>query len=363
MKNKFLLLSCLFMMFFLLGAKDATEQGGGTEVLKELDDFQKALSGWMKNLDDISSQFGLLQKSVGESLSPLREFDKSVKGIEEKLNTIMLRVESMEKSASVVEVKNMLDSFNKTLDVLKKLLSDLTKRVEDQEIKTTVLEKRYQEAQRPLEPIKKALEDVSKVVNDKLSEQEKRFAAIEESVKTRIATSDTAMKTLDERLKTISDLESRMKRLEKSSAVVSGTATIEASPVVQQPQVSVGTEAAKAETGTTTVTAEAVKEHVSTPEEEGFKEIGDGFYIRNVNLFLFGSSSQVKGEIKNLSDKDWSIAAFVIRVYNASGMLLFNQDFSIKTFKKDEIRSFNEIISGYSPLDIARYEIGPKRRY
>jgi len=363
MKNRLLLLSCLFMMFFLLGAKDASEQGGGTEVMKELDDFQKALSGWMKNLDNVGSQFGLLQKSVGESLTPLKEFDKSVKGIEEKLNTIMSRVESMEKSASIVEVKNMLDSFNKTFDVLKKLLSDLTKRVEDQEVKTTVLEKRYQEAQRPLEPIKKAIEDVSKTVNDKLSEQEKRFATIEDSVKTRIASSDTAMKTLDERLKTISDLESRMKRLEKGGAVVPGTATVETPPVVQQPKVLVATETAKVETDTTTVTAEAVKERVSTPEEEGFKEIGDGFYIRNVNLFLFGSSSQVKGEIKNLSDKDWSIAAFVIRVYNANGLLLFNQDFSIKTFKKDEIRSFNEIISGYSPLDIARYEIEPKRRY
>ncbi len=351
------------MMFFLLGAKDVSAQDGGTVVLKELDDFQKALSSWMKNLDNVSSQFGLLQKSVGEGLTPLKELDKSVKGIEEKLNTIMSRVESIENVASIVEVKNMLDSFNKTFDVLKKLVSDLTKRVEDQEVKTSVLEKRYQEAQRPLEPIKKAIEDVSKTVNDKLSEQEKRFAAIENSVKTRIASSDIAMKTLDERLKTISDLESRMKMLEKGVAAVPGTATIESPTVVQQPQVSVGTETAKVETGTATVTAEALKERVSTPEEEGFKEIGDGFYIRNVNLFLFGSSSQIKGEIKNLSDKDRSIAAFVIKIYNANGLFLFNQDFSVKTFKNGEVRSFNEIISGYSPLDIARYEIEPKRRY
>ncbi|MBI2556651.1 MAG: hypothetical protein HYW13_04420, partial [Planctomycetes bacterium] len=109
--------------------------------------------------------------------------------------------------------------------------------------------------------------------------------------------------------------------------------------------------------------AEVAKGRISTPEEEGFKEMEDGFYIRNVSLFPFGSSSQIKGEIKNLSDRDRSIAAFTIKVYNASDMLLFTQDFSIKTFRKGDIRAFNEIISGYTPLDIARYEIMPKRRY
>ena len=360
MNRKLTLLLSVFLSFALLGAKGAEDQGGGQEVLKELDDFQKSLANWMKNLDTLGSQFNSMQKNVNDSLIPLKEFDKSAKGIEEKLNTIISRVEIMEKSSSVAEVKGMLDSFGKTFDVLKKLLSDITKRVEDQEVKTAVFEKKLMETQKPLEPVKKTIEDLSKAVTDKIGDQEKRIAAVEDSIRTRVTTLDSALKSFDEQLKSLSGMDSRIKRLEKTGPVVTGTVTVETQPTAQT-QIPVGTETAKATEGAET--AVAAKEHVATPEEEGFKDIGDGFYIRNVNLFLFGSSSQIKGEVKNFSDRDRSIATFAIRVYNASNMLLFTQDFSIKTFKKGEIRAFNEIISGYRPIDIARYEIEPKRRY
>ncbi len=352
----------IFLLFGLLGIKNADgQQGGSQEVMKELDDFQKSLSNWMKNLDNLGPQFMALQKSVGDSLTPIKEFEKIIKGNEEKLNSIVSRLEDIEKSASVAGVKGLLDSFGKTLDVVKKLLSDLAKRVEDQEVKTAVLEKRYQEAQRPLEPIKKAIEDLNKLVTVKFGEQEKRIATAEDSFKTRAASLDSVIKNFEEQLKTVPDLEMRMQKLEKGGIAVAGTVTAEVAPAAQMP-VPVGTETVKVAEGTET--AEAVKERVVTPEEEeGFKEIGDGFYVRNVSLFPFGSSSQIKGEIKNLSDKDRSIVAFAVRVYNAADMLLFTQDFSIKTFKKGEMRIFNEIVSGYTPLEIARYEIITKGRY
>ncbi len=355
----------VFLFFVLLGVKnaDAEEKGGSQDVLKELDDFQRSLSNWMKNLDTMGSQFTILQKNVSESLAPLKEFDKVVKGIEEKLNSSLSKMESLEKTASIAEVKGMLDSFGKTFDVLKKLLSDTTKRVEDQEIKTAVLEKRYQEAQRPLEPIKKAIEDLNKLVTDKLGEQEKKITSLEDSIKTRVASLDSTMKTFEGQTKAFSDLEMRMKKVEKAGGVSPGTATAEAPPVAQV-QAAMGTETVKVAEGTETASvAEVAKEHIPTPEEEGFKEMEDGFYIRNVNLFPFGSSSQIKGEIKNFSDRDRSIATFTIKIYNATDMVLFTQDFSIKTFKKGDIRAFSEIVSGYTPLDIAKYEIMPKRRY
>lgn len=348
------------ILFGLSGIKNADCQSDGQQVMKELDDFQKALSGWMKGLDTLGSQFTTLQKSVGDSLSPLKDFEKTIKGNEEKLNSIVSRLAGIEKSASVADVKELLDSFGKTLDVLKKLLSDLTKRVEDQEVKTAVLEKRYQEAQRPLEPIKKAIDDLNKLMTDKLGEQEKRIASVEDGTKARMASLDSTMKSFDGQSKTVSDLETRLRKIEKGGIVVSGTVTAEAVQAKQAPA-PVGTETAKVAEGTET--AEAVKERVVTPEEEGYKEVGDGFYIRNVTLSPFGSSSQIRGEIKNFSEKDRGIATFAVKVYNASDMLLFTQDFSLKTFKKSEVRSFNEIISGYTPLEIARYEIITKRRY
>jgi len=355
----------VFLLFALSDVKNAgaQEKDGSQDVLKELDDFQRSLSNWMKNLDMLNSQFTTFQKNVSERLAPLKEFDKMMKGIDEKLNTSMSKMESLEKTASIAEVKGMLDSFGKTFDVLKKLLSDLAKRVEDQEIKTSVLEKRYQEAQRPLEPIKKAIEDLNKLVTDKLGEQEKKITSIEDSIKTRVASLDSTMKTFEGQTKAFSDLEMRMKKVEKAGGVSPGITTAEAPPV-SQVQAAMGTEPVKVAEGTETASvAEVAKERIPTPEEEGFKEMEDDFYIRNVNLFPFGSSSQIKGEIKNFSDRDRSIATFTIKIYNASDMVLFTQDFSIKTFKKGDIRAFSEIVSGYTPLDIAKYEIMPKRRY
>lgn len=85
--------------------------------------------------------------------------------------------------------------------------------------------------------------------------------------------------------------------MEKGGVGVAGTVTTEAPPTVPV-QVPAGTETVKVAEGTETV--EVVKEHVPTPEEEGFQEIGDGFYVRNVRLLPFGSSSQIKGEIKKI---------------------------------------------------------------
>lgn len=360
MKNKLFVLLSMLLLFFTLGANNPDEKGGAQDVVRELGDFQNALLNWMKGFDTIKNQFSAFQKEVDQSLAPLRDFDKTIKGTEEKLNNVLAKVEIVEKSASVAEIKLILDAFGKTFEVFKKNMSDLTKRIEDQEIKNAVLEKRVMETQKPIEPVKKALEELSKVVMEKLSDQEKRIVAAEDVMKTRVASLDAATKNFDGQIKALADLEIRTKKLEKGGFTVAATATPAPTPA---PQTS-GTETAAAVAATGTGTVEVVKEQrVATPEEEGFKDIGDGFYLRNANVSQFGSSSQIKGEIKNAAEKDRSIATFVIRVFNASDAVLFSQDFSIKTFKSGEVRNFSEIISGYTPLDIAKYEVITKRRY
>ncbi|OOP54791.1 MAG: hypothetical protein AYP45_18140 [Candidatus Brocadia carolinensis] len=113
----------IFILFGLLSLTNAADNAtDGQQVMKELDDFQKALSGWMKNLDALASQFTTFQKSVGDSLTPLKEFEKTFKGNDEKLNSIISRLEGIEKTASVADVRGLLDSFGKTLDVIKKTL-------------------------------------------------------------------------------------------------------------------------------------------------------------------------------------------------------------------------------------------------
>ena len=357
MKNKLFVLLSILLLFVTLGANNPDEKGGAQDVVRELTDFQNALLNWMKGFDSIKNQFSAFQKEVEQSLAPLKDFDKTIKGTDEKMNAVLAKIDIVEKSSSIAEVKQLIESFGKTFDVFKKNMSDLTKRTEDQEIKNAVLEKRVMETQKPIEPIKKALEELSKVVTEKITEQEKRMTTMEDTIKTRVASLDAAVKNFEGQIKVLADLEARTKKLEKGGVAVAATPAPTPSP-----QTLPGTETVTAAADTGAV--EVVKEQrVATPEEEGFKDIGDGLYLRNANLFPFGSSSQIKGEIKNASGKDRSIATFVIRVFNAADALLFSQDFSIKTFKSGEVRNFSEIISGYTPLDIARYEVITKRRY
>ncbi|MBM4053859.1 MAG: hypothetical protein FJ264_04125 [Planctomycetes bacterium] len=353
----FLLFFTTFLPFGFLSQKIALGQTSGQEVNEKLEDFQKSLQNWMRSFDNIGTQFSELHKDVKETITPLKESSQTIKDVEQKVNTIISRLEKVEQAKSVEEVKNAIDSFGKTFDVFKKLFSDLKKRVEDQEVKTAVLEKKYQEAETPLEPFKKALEDINKLVTEKFAAQEKIFAAADENIKTRAA-------TLDQQIKVFEDLDIRVKNLEKLGAAPSGTVTAEvvaAAPPVPAPKASPVSETVGTETAV--VVKEEPVVRGPTPEDEGFKEIGDGFYVRNVNLLPFGSSSQIEGEIKNLSGKDQSIIAFEVKVYNKADLVLFSQDFSIKSFQNENIRTFNEIITGYSPADIARYEVLTKRRY
>ncbi|MCF6157822.1 MAG: hypothetical protein E3K32_04465 [wastewater metagenome] len=358
---------CMLLVAFALviGAKNVSAQEESRDVLKNLESFQRSLAGWMQNFDALNTKFDALQKEVKESLTPVKDAAKEIKGLEGRYETILSRVVAMERSASVAEVSAAIASFGDTLNLLKKLLSELTKRVEDQEVKTAVLEKRYKEAEMPLEPIKKAIDDLSRSMTERFDsmterfdEQARRLEAAEENVKTHIQASEG-------QLKQIVSLQEQIQKLETAGPVTVGTETVTA----EAPRGEVTGEEAETEKVAEAaevpeaVTVPVKEEHVPTPEEEGYTGIGEGFYIRDVQLLPFGSSSQIQGEIKNLSEYGRSIVLFTVKIYNTSDMLLFSQDFSVKGFEKDEVRTFNEIISGYTPLDIARYEIVPKERY
>jgi len=96
---------------------------------------------------------------------------------------------------------------------------------------------------------------------------------------------------------------------------------------------------------------------------KGFENIGGGFYARNVSFTSFGSSSTVTGEIKNNSKKDYHLASFVMKVYSKDYGMITSFDFSVRRLKSGGIKSFEEIVAGVHPVDIARYEILFKSSY
>ncbi|MGQ3684923.1 MAG: coiled-coil domain-containing protein [Candidatus Loosdrechtia sp.] len=334
-------------------AQGSSQQDSSRDVLRNLDNFNKSLAGWMGNIDRVNERFDALQKnisdiqkSISESIVPITGMMGEIRAAEARMMAAVERVAAIERTASVTEITATLATFNRNLELLKRLIAEMGKRVEDQEVKTTVLEKRYQEAQRPLEPIRRSIEDLASSITARLSEQERKMTSVEETIAARV-------QSVEDRLAPVAELERKVKRLEAEGPAVAREMTERPSEAREKPEVPAPM-----------AIAAAVKEVLPpTPEEEGYTPIGEGFYIRNAELRHFGSSSRIEGEIKNLSGAARSIAGFTIRIFNAADTLLFSQDFSIKGFKKDEMRTFNEIISGYSPIDITRYEITPRRRF
>jgi hypothetical protein len=101
-----------------------------------------------------------------------------------------------------------------------------------------------------------------------------------------------------------------------------------------------------------------------TPKElEGFEDAGNGFYAGKVSFNSFGSSSTVTGEIRNNSKNDFFNATFVMKIYSKDYGMITSFDFSVRKVKSGESKVFEEIITGVSPIDIARHEIAFKSSY
>ncbi len=106
------------------------------------------------------------------------------------------------------------------------------------------------------------------------------------------------------------------------------------------------------------------KEKKGTPKElEGLEDVGNGFYAGKVSFNSFGSSSTVTGEIRNNSKNDFFNATFIMKIYVKNYGLITSFDFSVRRIKSGEAKSFEEIVTGVSSVDIERYEIAFKSSY
>ena len=104
-------------------------------------------------------------------------------------------------------------------------------------------------------------------------------------------------------------------------------------------------------------------EKTPTEKLEGLEDIGNGFYASSISFSGFGSSSTVKGKIKNNSKEDFYSASFVMKIFSKEYGMLTSLDFSVRSIKSGDTDTFEEIIAGVSPVDIDRYEIVFKSSY
>ncbi len=95
----------------------------------------------------------------------------------------------------------------------------------------------------------------------------------------------------------------------------------------------------------------------SPPVDKEFKAIGNDYYVRNVTFSEFGSSTTVKGEIKNDSRENISSALFGLKVLGKDSNVIYETTFSIISLKSNGIKPFDQLITGIHPSQISGYEI------
>ncbi len=352
--KKFLVIAIfVFSLFGFNGSSDAAS------LIEDLKNFEQSLSEWVTNFDKLEERFSDFEKDLQTREKQIADFNKSVDSIKNLIADMNAKVDKVEKMGSASGVRDSLKEFEGTLNVFKRRFSEMAKRLEDQEVKTAVLGKIYDTAQRPLETLMQAIDEQKEVINNmanRLDEQGKALLAIEAGFRQILPAEspargmEAAVLAFKQKQKEIEEINTRLSRLESGTIVLKTEETIG-----KKPEAEIMEKVVVSETPT-----EGAKAPTEKPSEiKGFTNIGGGFFIKNLKLKPFGSSTYISGEITNKSDRDYSIVDFRIQAYSEENDLLGDHGFSIKGFKRDGTKTFEEVIAGAATEKIAKYFIFP----
>ncbi|GAN33050.1 MAG: hypothetical protein DYG83_00040 [Candidatus Brocadia sp. AMX2] len=90
---------------------------------------------------------------------------------------------------------------------------------------------------------------------------------------------------------------------------------------------------------------------------DGFEDIGNGFFVRNVRFNPFGDNVLFTGEIANRSEKNYRFAKFKLEIYDDRDLLVKKEEFTIPDLPKESIKSFEAMLAGVDAGLIHRYVI------
>jgi uncharacterized coiled-coil protein SlyX len=358
---KKLLIMCTFTLTLFFSSTV-----GFSDILKDLDKFQQSLGDWVTQIEELNSRISNLESGKASSEKQAEELNQGLANIENLLSDMGAKVERVENMSSLEGVKEIVKSFEGTLNVFKKRFSKLANRIEDQEVKTSVLERMYKTANKPLETLMQAIDEQKSVINklgDKLVKQEELILSMKESLQKQTSPDESLVSGIEE-------LNSRLSKLE-SGVLVQAVTEHGKHEVEEHAAASAGHHeeakhaAAPAEHHEEAMHAAAPTEHHEEPqahvEKTGLIDIGEGFFVKNIKFKPFGSSSQISGEIMNKSDRDHGMIDFKALAYDKENIPLGDQGFSLYGFSKGMTKPFEEIIVGVISKEINKYSIYPAR--
>ena len=358
---KKLLIMCTFTLTLFFSSTV-----GFSDILKDLDKFQQSLGDWVTQIEELNSRISNLESGKASSEKQAEELNQGLANIENLLSDMGAKVERVENMSSLEGVKEIVKSFEGTLNVFKKRFSKLANRIEDQEVKTSVLERMYKTANKPLETLMQAIDEQKSVINklgDKLVKQEELILSMKESLQKQTSPDESLVSGIEE-------LNSRLSKLE-SGVLVQAVTEHGKHEVEGHAAASAGHHeeakhaAAPTEHHEEAMHAAAPTEHHEEPQAHVEKtvliDIGEGFFVKNIKFKPFGSSSQISGEIMNKSDKDHGMVDFKALAYDKENIPLGDQGFSLYGFSKGMTKPFEEIIVGVISKEINKYSIYPAR--
>ncbi|MBC8548797.1 MAG: hypothetical protein H8D23_04025 [Candidatus Brocadiales bacterium] len=380
---KKLLIICTFSLtFFFSGTV------GFSDILKDLDKFEKSLGDWVAQIDELNTRISNLESDKASREKQTAELNQSLANIENLLSNMDAKVERVENMSSLEGVKEIVKSFEGTLNVFKKRFSKLANRIEDQEVKTAVLERMYKTANKPLETLMQAIDGQKSVINklgDKLAKQEELILSMKDSLQKQTSPDESLVTGIEELNARLSKIESGVlvqaatehgKHEEaKHAAAPAGhheEAKHDAAPAGHHEETK--HDAAPAEHHEEAKHAAAPAghheeaKHAAAPAEHHEKpqahvektdliDIGEGFFVKNIKFEPFGSSSQISGEIMNKSDRDHGMIDFKAQAYDKENVPMGSQGFSVYGFSKGKTKPFEEIIVGVVSKEISKYSI------
>jgi len=345
---KKLLIICTFTLTFLFSGTV-----GFSDILKDLEKFQQSLGDWVTQIEELNSRISNLESDKASSEKQTAELNQSLANIENLLSDMDAKVERVANMSSLEGVKEIVKSFEGTLNVFKKRFSKLANRIEDQEVKTSVLERMYKTANQPLDTLMQAIDEQKSVINklgDKLGKQEELLLSMKESLQKQTSPDESLVNGIEE-------LNARLSKLESGVLV---QAVTEHGKHEEEKHV-----APPAEHREEAKHVAAPAEHREKPQalvkKTDLIDIGEGFSIKNIKFESFGSSSQISGEIMNTSDRDHGMTDFKVQAYDKENASLGGHRFSVYSFSKGTTKSFEEIIVGIRPRKISKYSIYPAR--
>lgn len=348
---KKLLIICTFTLTFLFSGTV-----GFSDILKDLDKFQQSLGDWVAQIEELNSRISNLEHDKTSREKRAAELNQSMANIEDLLSDMDAKVERVANMSSLKGVKEIVKSFEGTLNVFKRRFSKLANRIEDQEVKTSVLERIYKTANKPLNTLMKAIDEQKSVINklgDKLDKQEELILSMKESLQKQTSPDESLVSGIEE-------LNSRLSKLESGVLVQAATehGKHEEEKHAAAPARHHETHEEAIHVATAVGHHEKPQTHV---EKTDLIDIGEGFSIKNIKFESFGSSSQIRGEIMNTSDRDHGMTDFEVQAYDSENTPLGGHRFSVYSFNKGTTKSFEEIIVGIRPREISKYSIYPAR--